>query len=133
MGRLVRLPGSACRHFERGRCLYEEALNPGYNRQWRCAVLVGWEAAYDEFLDRADRFGIRESELAGLLRRRFERLTGAEVDCEHYAPGADASLPECLLLVGELCLLKLPECGGVCRNFSPMPNDPTTDAPMTQD
>lgn len=122
-GRLVRLPGVSCRHYERGRCLYEEALNPGYHRRWRCAVLLGWEAAYDEFLERADRFGIRESELAGLMRRRFERLTEGGVECRDYQPGADASLPECRLLVDELCLLALPECGGVCRHFVPNTTD----------
>ena len=122
-GRLVRLPGTACRHYERGRCLYEEALNPGYHRQWRCAVLLGWEAAYDEFLERADSFGLGESELPGLMRRRFERLTDGEVACADYQGGADASLPECRLLVGDLCLLRLPECSGVCRRFAPNTTD----------
>ncbi len=122
-GRVVRLPGVGCRHYDRGRCLYEEALNPGYHRRWRCVVLLRWESAYDDFLERADRFGLSEAGLPELLRRRFERLTGEDVDCPDYAPGADGSLPECRLLHEELCLLKLPECEGVCRHFAPREHD----------
>lgn len=122
-GRLVRLPGLGCLHHERGRCLYEEALNPGYHRQWRCVVLLRWESAYDEFLERAERFGVDEAGLPGLLHRRFERLTSEDVDCPHHVPGEDETPPQCRLLSGELCLLSLPACGGVCRHFAPREND----------
>lgn len=115
--KLIRLPGLGCRHHVLGRCLYEDALNPGYHRQWRCAVLQRWEAVYDDFLERAERFGLEEGSAADLLARRFERLTAEEVDCPDYAPGPEESLSGCRLLHEELCLLRLPECGGLCRHY----------------
>jgi hypothetical protein len=116
-GTVTRLPGLSCVHYTRGRCLYEEALNPGYHRSWRCTVLLGWESVYDEFLDRAERFALPETHLPDLWRRRFARLSEGEVDCAHYDPGSEEGVPECRQLHEELCLRLLPECAGQCRHY----------------
>lgn len=115
--RITRLPGTSCRHFALGRCLYEEALNPGYHEAWRCSVLRRWEAVYDEFLDRAERFDLEETNLPELWRRRFNTPGEGEPDCPSYEPGLIRDMPECRHLFADLCLLELPECHGQCRNY----------------
>lgn len=122
-GGLIRLPGHTCTHHRLGRCLYEEALNPGYHQQWRCVVLTRWEGVYDDFLARVEQFGLEEGDLADLWRRRFERLAGEYVDCPDYDPGPVESMPECSLLHDDLCLLRLPKCGGKCQHYALRDND----------
>jgi len=121
--KIVRLPGTGCRSLYQGRCLYEEQLNPGLATNTRCGVLRRWEAAYEEFLDRAESFGLTESSVPDLWRRRFERLAGIEVDCPDYVPAPGGDMPECRHLFADLCLLRLPECPGTCRNFRPQGKD----------
>jgi len=116
-GTLVRLPAVGCVHFHAGRCLYEERLNPGLHTAWRCTVLARWETVYDEFLDRAENFGLSEAELGLLWSRRFERLAEESVPCPDVREGDSESMPECLHLLEELCLLRLPECAGPCERF----------------
>jgi hypothetical protein len=116
-GQIVRLPGHACLYHRLGRCLYEEALNPGYHQDWRCAVLLRWEGVYDDFLDRVESFGLDETSLADLWRRRFERLAEETVECPDYAAGSVEGVPECQKLHMELCLLRLPLCQGQCRHY----------------
>lgn len=115
-----RLPGNECRHFAGGRCLFEERRNPGYNRSWQCRVLLQWEACYDDFLLRAEAFRLEAASAAGLWERRVERLVAQAPDCADFRRGGGAATG-CANAVGELCLLRLPECQGRCAHFAPCP------------
>jgi hypothetical protein len=97
--------------------MYEEQLNPGFNTAWRCTVLARWEGVYDDFLSRAESFGIDETELARLWRKRFERLAEESIDCPDFSPALAEAMPECRHLFVDICLLRLPPCTGHCRNY----------------
>jgi len=114
---VVRLPAFGCRSYHQGRCLYEEQLNPGLNTAWRCTVQARWERVYDDFLNRAENFGLDETELARLWRLRFERLAEEPVDCPDFVLALVETLPECRQLFVDICLLRLPECPGHCVNY----------------
>lgn len=114
---VVRLPAHSCRSYHQGRCLYEEQLNPGLHMDWRCAVLARWEAVYDDFLNRAENFGLEEGELARLWRLRFERLAEEDIACPDFVPALAETMPECRHLFVDICLLRLPECAGHCVNY----------------
>jgi len=116
-GALVRFPAVGCRFFHSGRCLFEELLNPGLHTEWRCLVLARWESVYDEFIDRAENFGLSESELGALWHKRFERLADEAVPCEDLRAGDGESMPECRYLQEDICLLRLPVCAGQCERF----------------
>lgn len=124
-GELVRLPAAGCDYFRQGRCLYKERLNPGLHTAWRCVVLARWERVYDEFLDRAESFGLSERDLAALWSRRFERLAEESAPCPDLLAGECESMPECLHLMEDICLLRLPECSGRCENFRRSENPST--------
>lgn len=114
---VVRLPAYGCQSFFQGRCLYEEQLNPGLHLEWHCSVLTRWESVYEDFLNRAENFGLEESELNRLWRLRFERLAEEPIDCQDLAPAVAEAMPECLHLFVDLCLLRFPLCGGHCKNY----------------
>ncbi len=124
MGLVTRLPGTSCAFFQRGRCLYEERLNPGYHEGFRCAVLRDWEAAYEDFLRQAEAFGLGESAASGLWQRRFERLAGAAPACPEFQPSRGDDLPGCVFAQEGLCLLALPLCEGQCPRFAVRPSEP---------
>jgi hypothetical protein len=115
--KVARLPATGCRSYFQGRCLYGEQLNPGLDSSTRCEVLRRWEAMYDDFLDRAERFGVTEASAPELWRRRFERLAGESLGCPDFASALGVDMPECQHLFADLCLLRLPECQGKCRNY----------------
>ena len=52
----IRLPGWGCRHWMGERCLYEEHLNPGLRRNFRCTVLEDWEKILEEHMARCRGF-----------------------------------------------------------------------------
>jgi len=114
---LVRLPAFGCRSYHGGRCLYEEQLNPGFDQRLRCQVLVKWETVYEDFLSRVERFGLRTRDLAELWRARFERLAEEAIDCPDFSPTLAETMPECRHLFVDICLLRLPECHGHCKNY----------------
>ncbi|MDP2848073.1 MAG: hypothetical protein Q8O35_07760 [Humidesulfovibrio sp.] len=114
---VVRLPAFGCRFYHLGRCLYEEQLNPGFHTAWRCSVQVRWEAVYDDFLSRAESFDLNETELLRLWRLRFERLAEEPIDCPGFSLAQVETLPECLHLLVDICLLRLPACAGHCTNY----------------
>jgi hypothetical protein len=116
MAEITRLPGGLCRHHTFGRCLYEEHLNPGYSLRWRCVVLKRWESAFDDFLTRAELFGVSQEAVPDLWERRFEQIA-RNCDCEDYAPCAEAQSPACAHVHGGLCRLRLPDCEGRCRHY----------------
>ena len=119
MGDVTRLPGSGCRFHVGGRCLYEEMLNPGYTQEWRCRVLARWETAYDEFLVRAELFGLEQSAVPDLWERQFERVARQAFDCDTYSYCPGAEPPACLHVLDGMCRLALPECRGRCRHYQP--------------
>ncbi|EPR42172.1 hypothetical protein dsx2_0099 [Desulfovibrio sp. X2] len=113
------MPGNACRFYRHGRCLYEERLNPGYNASWRCAVVRKWEEEYDEFVQRAEAFGLEDETAGSIWEKRFQSLLRMDVPCEHFGRGGEYELLKCVHLMGDLCLCALPRCEGVCRRFQP--------------
>ena len=117
MAVVTRFPGTACRHYARGRCLYPEALNPGYAEEHRCRVLAFWEAAYEGFLRQAEAFDLSAEQAAQMWRQRFASLDAAETVCADYAFAEGGGSLECAFARGDICLLALPRCGGVCRFF----------------
>lgn len=120
MGDFCRLPGLGCVYYARGRCLYEEELNPGYNQALRCKVLLHWEAAYDDFLCRVDAFALDQDAVPDLWRRRFERLVQEQYGCDDFEHAPGAGPPACAFVMDGLCLLRLPRCEGRCRRFKPV-------------
>ena len=125
--KVLKFPGAGCRHYLHGRCLYEEHLNPGFRRSYRCGVLEGWEAQFESFVDRAEAFGIGQAQAGGLWSRRFEGLVSGRRDCAEFIPEADAARSEsepmgCALFMEGFCLIRLPRCQGVCPRHEPAPS-----------
>ena len=118
MADVKRLPGDGCRHHTVERCLYQEHLNPGYTTGWKCRVLLRWETAFDEFLERAESFNLSQHAVPDLWERKFERLAREAFDCEEYVYCAGADAPSCVHAHDGLCRLVLPPCEGRCRHFS---------------
>lgn len=119
MAKITRLPACGCRYFLGGRCLYEEELNPGYNVGFRCVVLRRWEQAFDDFLNRAEAFGLAQGVAADAWARRFERLLGEDPECPEYLRAEGLDLPDCMHCRGEICIRALPQCPGQCLHFQP--------------
>lgn len=111
------MPARECGFHVQGRCLYQERLNPGYSPEWKCSVLCGWERAFDDFLARAEAFGLEQREVNTLWSRRFERLARKGVDCPEYVHDSMQDPPGCAWQHESLCLLALPECEGRCRHY----------------
>ncbi len=127
--KITSLPGTSCRFHVLGRCLYEERLNPGYNRQWRCRVLLRWEHAYDTFLAQADNFVMEPETAAGIWEERLRKLMREGHDCPDFLPGGEDPTG-CRHIFGGLCLEALPPCPGQCRRFEPRsPEDGTAQRP----
>ncbi|MBI9078430.1 MAG: hypothetical protein JEY79_01660 [Pseudodesulfovibrio sp.] len=117
MGGITRLPGQGCQYHLGGHCLYEERLNPGYTQGWRCRVLSRWESAFDDFLARAESFGIKSDVAPDLWGRQFERMARDVFDCEQYVCCQAEGIPACLHESDGLCILMLPECSGRCCHY----------------
>ncbi|MBG0789280.1 MAG: hypothetical protein H0S80_02155 [Desulfovibrionaceae bacterium] len=118
MGKIHALPGDGCRHYIFGRCLYQERLNPGYRRSYRCQVLNRWERAYDDFLNRADAMGVDQESVSGLWAIQFQRMAREAFHCRnHVFNHDDHRPPACRNEMDGLCVLGLPKCGGRCRHF----------------
>lgn len=119
MSKVRPMPGDACRFFRQGHCLYEERLNPGYQRAWRCRVLLRWEGEYDDFLQRAEAFRLEDAPAAQLWGKRFAGLLREGINCPRFVAGGVGEVLDCSLLLGDVCLAELPVCEGVCRRFLP--------------
>lgn len=118
MGDITRLPGLGCQYYIDGRCLYEEMLNPGYTQRWRCQVLLKWGSAFDDFLERAESFGIEQDAVPELWERQFERMAREAFHCEQYSYFHGSDIPSCHHhALDGLCRLALPDCGGRCRQY----------------
>jgi len=123
MADVKRLPGDGCRHHTNQRCLYEEHLNPGYGTSWRCRVLMRWETAFDEFLERAEAFNVAQDAVPDLWGRKFERMARQAFDCEEYVFVQGGEAPACAHILDGLCHLALPPCEGRCRHFAMKNNE----------
>ncbi|WP_239057267.1 hypothetical protein [Desulfovibrio sp. JC010] len=117
--KVTKMPGRMCRFYMNGRCLYEEMLNPGYNREWRCRVLKDLEGEYDKLLLQADNFHLDEQAFRDLWERRIEEHLKSTVVCRKMVPREEEGFPFCGALHEEICLFEQPECEGVCNLFKP--------------
>ena len=118
--------GHACVFYIQGVCFHPEAARPGFDPAWRCVRLTQLLERWDDFLDRAEAFGLAEETAARIwsarmdgfvLRRkdcpspaRFPAVAGASVDAEGAVLG-------CPHLWQGACLLALPGCEGVCVHY----------------
>lgn len=118
MSQVLRLPAPGCSHFLRGRCLYEEHLNPGYHADYRCVVLTRLGEVYDTFLNQADAFGLDEALAGDIWQKRLGQLSEADTGCQEHEPGDTEGFPDCAHCLGDVCVLRLPACGGRCQHFS---------------
>lgn len=118
MTKLKRLPGTDCRYYSFGRCIYEEILNPGYNRGWRCEVLSGLIHSYDHFLDQAEIFNLNGTKAEAIWKERLSARIPVW-NCPDYRPDPERE-GECILLFHNQCILSMPSCPGRCRLFSPV-------------
>jgi len=117
MGNLTPLPGQGCQHHIGDRCFYEERLNPGYSQVWRCRVFSRWESAFDDFLARAESFGVEQDAVPDLWQRQFERMARDVFDCEQYVYCHGEEAPACIHASDGLCIQAMPECKGRCRHY----------------
>jgi len=117
MADVKRLPGNGCRHHTIQHCLYQEHLNPGYATKWRCRVLLRWETAFDEFLERAESLNVAQDAVPDLWGRKFERLARQAFDCEEYVFCQSGEAPACMHALDGLCRVALPACEGRCRHY----------------
>lgn len=115
MSKLSKLPGVGCKYYIQGKCIYEEFLNPGYEDIWRCSILLSIESEYDKLLKQAENFKLDDKIVAGILDCRISSHSSNSQSCQ----GHDSPYPECSALHGDICLLALPECDGVCSHYSP--------------
>lgn len=122
--RVARFPGRHCRFFDKGRCLYEEHLNPGYHRRFRCTVLARFEREFDHWLARSDNFQLGPDVARSVWRDKF-RAMAAGVPCSKHIPCLDSrndespdTLVNCALIREGVCLDELPVCEGVCTHFA---------------
>jgi hypothetical protein len=101
----------------------EERLNPGLQREYRCRVLTRWEKAFDALIDRVDAFGLDDEKASHIWERRLEAMIRRGAQCEDFEliPGdveaEEAPAIACAHVHGDLCLLALPRCSGVCAYF----------------
>lgn len=120
-------PGHACLFYIQGVCVYPEAANLGRDPAWRCARLAQLLERWDDFLDRAEAFGLSEETAAriwsarmnGFVLRRRECPSPARFPAADGAPPVDAegAVLGCPHLWRGACLLALPGCEGVCDQY----------------
>ncbi len=117
MAIISRMPGHMCRFYKKGRCLYDELLNPGYNNKWRCKVLSGLEDEYDKLLRQAETFKLSAEVVAELWNVRVAEHRASTGGCYKSAFKAEDTYPLCSDGYEDICLLELPFCEGVCNKF----------------
>ena len=117
MNEIKRLPGDGCTYYVRGRCLYEERLNPGYTQSWRCQVLKKWESKFDDFLARAEFFGVEQKAVPDLWDRQFQRMARDVFHCQMYTYEPGVEPPGCRNQLDAICIHGLPKCYGRCRHY----------------
>lgn len=111
-----RLPGTGCTFHLCGKCLYEERLNPGLHKDWRCQVVQDWADDYDKFVDRAEAFNLEIEAVSQMWEDRFVKMMVSKRECPDFHPGGEEAAG-CAHEYGELCHVALPACEGMCRHF----------------
>ena len=125
---MIRLHGAApvraCRYCRDGRCTYAESRNPGLDPGLRCAVLAALTEKWDDFLDRAELFGLSESAASRIWNNRTHGSVFTETPCPGMAREAGVKRPaglpdiaECPYRADDACLLSMPGCSGRCEHF----------------
>ena len=119
VSRPLSLPGEGCRYWLRGRCLYEECLNPGLRADYACTVLTVLEELYDDFIDRGEILGLSPEQAGRIWERRMDAALNIGWDCANFIfrPDGAGEMP-CLHFWAGVCVLRLPECPGRCRRFA---------------
>lgn len=122
VAQIQRLPGINCTFYRQGHCWYEEEINPGAHTEWICSEVARFVKAYDEFIDRADRFSLGDEQAVRLWDSREAELLPAGTLCSSYSPSvckqcADDNLTDCRYELNLICIVKLPACTGVCRRY----------------
>ena len=118
MADVRKMPGGGCLHYTRGRCLYQEHLNPGYAARWRCRVLLHWEDSFDDFLLRAEAMNVPQNMVTDLWERKFQRMARQMFACDEFVYEPECGVPACTHVHDGLCRLGLPECEGRCRHYA---------------
>lgn len=119
MAKVTKMPGCMCVFYLSGKCLYEEMLNPGYNKEWRCKVLEDLEDEYDKLLRQAENFNLDEQAFSDLWEQRIEEHLKSKVVCRKMVPHEEEDYPFCVAVHDEICLLEMPVCEGICSKFKP--------------
>ncbi|TIH18559.1 hypothetical protein D0S45_04905 [Marinifilum sp. JC120] len=119
MAKVTKMPGRMCRFYKNGRCLFEEKLNPGYNRQYRCRVMIDLEGEYDKLLLQAENFNLDAKAFGDLWEQRIEEHLKFTVVCRNMVPCEEEDGSFCSAIHDRVCLFELPECEGVCSRFKP--------------
>lgn len=114
--KLDRLPGTACKYYILGKCLYEEWLNPGLNTGWRCRIVLDWTEDYEKFVDRAELFNLDVETVSRMWEERFTKMMVSKRECPDFCPGGEEAAG-CAHEYGDLCHVALPSCNGMCRHF----------------
>jgi len=112
-------PNDDCLFLWRGRCLYEEHLNPGYHTAWQCAELLHWQEEYDVFLCRAEMQELSAEEASAVWKKQFEEILSNPYTCPRFSYKSGEEPPECSFRLRQLCLLGVPACtkSGTCPNY----------------
>nr|WP_154655355.1 hypothetical protein [Maridesulfovibrio hydrothermalis] len=122
MAKITKMPGRMCRYYQSGKCFYEEMLNPGYNKEWRCKVLRDLEGEYDKLLRQAEAFKLDADAFSDLWEQRIEEHLKSGAVCRKMVSheDEDEDSPFCAAVCDEVCLFEMPECDGICSSFKPV-------------
>ncbi|WP_027184912.1 hypothetical protein [Desulfovibrio inopinatus] len=119
----LRMPGTNCIHYAKGRCLLTEHQNPGLDQEIRCRELRRLGKEFDDFLVHAEHFDIGEDVATRILQERMQKSLQRQTHCQAYHPGDTDSLLGCAHALGDLCAQSLPRCPGRCPAFSAKPEN----------
>ncbi|RQD66775.1 hypothetical protein [Desulfonatronovibrio magnus] len=118
MGKVTTLPAQNCIYYRFGFCVYEETLNPGFDVESRCLVLMELEEKYDHLLSQADNFDLNQDQVHKIWVSRFGENVMWEDFCRAYMPRSRDD-DRCSSLFGNACIKLFPECGGRCPHYMP--------------
>ncbi|MDL2316385.1 hypothetical protein LJC59_04820 [Desulfovibrio sp. OttesenSCG-928-A18] len=120
----IPFPPVACRFYIHGACLYAEARNPGLEVRFLCARLSRLMEQWDDFLDRAEAFGLNERLALRIWTERRSLAPPSRNLCpaESAAPARvfvsdDEDISACPHLHQVSCLLLLPRCTERCERY----------------
>ena len=119
--------GHACAFYIQGVCFYPAAARPGFDPAYGCARLAQLLERWDDFLDRAEAFGLSEETAARIWSARMNDFVLRHKDCPSPARfpaltdaspvDAEGEILGCPHLWQGACLRTLPGCEGVCGQY----------------